>query len=226
MHASASNCCRRPLPATHRIGCDHLGSGTKASRARRHAPFSKSFVQPRIPARCALAAPFAADALGSSPTVYTLYEIPREPGSLVSPLTLARRGTRGSVQLSAGALADHLHMETPRTDQQEPRPTMQPGQSRSWRTFRGRGTRVIPNGLHVAEIPARTYKSGFTNAVRNSGAARSLPGTRDTPASQPDPMTPQTTTGHSNADTRNAAAPFAADALSSSQTVYTFSKYP
>jgi len=77
MGARAGNICRQRLPGTHQIGCRHLGIGTKARRARRHGPFSKTPIPPRNPSNRNGAAPIAAEELGSCRTVYTLSKLPR-----------------------------------------------------------------------------------------------------------------------------------------------------
>ena len=84
MGARAGNICRQRLPGTHQIGCRHLGIGTKARRARRHGPFGKRPILSRTSARCTLAAPFAAEELGSCRTVYTLSKLPRAKPCLTS----------------------------------------------------------------------------------------------------------------------------------------------
>ena len=77
MGARAGNTCRQRPPSTHQIGRRHLGIGTKARRARRHGPFSKTPIPPRNPSDRDGAAPIAAEELGSCRTVYTLSKLPR-----------------------------------------------------------------------------------------------------------------------------------------------------
>ena len=89
MGARAGNTCRQRLPGTHQIGCRHLGIGTKARRVRRHGPFGKRPIVQRTSARCTLAAPIAAELLGSCRTVYTFPRLSRGPTkrTRVPPLT-------------------------------------------------------------------------------------------------------------------------------------------